>query len=153
MELIILVDYTLTSPGGGAALREINFALNSGDRVSIVAHVRDDVRLFIRGLASLVYPTSGKFFFQGKELDFSDYRNLLAYKQKVGYIASDASFISNRSVRDNLMFMINYLENEFPATPSDDIIELCRMFHLDTKQDLLPADLDPEKMRSAIIIR
>lgn len=153
MELIRLVDYALKSPGGGAALQEINFSLNRGDMVSIVAHARDDVRLFMRGLASLVYPTSGKFFFQGKELDFSDYRNLLPYKQQVGYIASDAAFINNRSVKDNLMFMVNYFENRFPATPSGDIMELCGMFHLDEKLDLCPTYLDPENMRIAIIIR
>ncbi len=148
-----MLDYSLKGPGGGAALQKINFSLNREDRVSIVAHARDDVRLFMRGLASLVYPTSGKFFYQGKELDSSDYRNLLPYKQKVGYIASDVSFISNRSVRDNLMFVVNYFENRFPTTPSDDIMKLCRMFYVDEKLELRPTYLDPENMRIAIIIR
>jgi ABC-type ATPase involved in cell division len=153
MELIRLLDYSLRGPGGEAALQEISFSLNRGDRVSIIAHVRHDVRLFMRGLASLVCPTSGKFFYQGKELDFSDYRNLLPYKQKVGYIASDVSFISNRSVQDNLMFMINYFENKFFTTPPDDIMKLCRLFHLDEKLELRSTYLDPENMRIAIIIR
>ncbi len=148
-----MLDYSLKGPGGVAALQEINFSLNRGDMVSIVAHARDDVRLFMRGLASLVYPTNGKFFFQGKEFNFSDYRNLLPYKQQVGYIASDVSFISNRSVSGNLMFMVNYFENRFPTTLSDDIMKLCRMFHLDEKLNLRPTYLDPENMRIAIIIR
>jgi polar amino acid transport system ATP-binding protein len=153
MELIKLLNYSLKSPDGGSALQEINFSLNRGDRVSIVAQARHDVQLFMKGLASLLYPTSGKFFFQGKDLDFSDYRNLLAYKQKVGYIASDISLISNKSVKDNLMLMVNYFENSFSMTIPDDIMELCSMFDLDTKLDLRPTYLDPEKMRIVIIIR
>ena len=153
MELIQLVDYALKSPDGGAALQEVNFCLNRGDRVSIVAHARHEVQLFMRGLASLVYPTKGGFFFQGKALDFSDYRNLLPYKQKVGYIASDMSLISNKSVRDNLMLMTHYFENSFSMTIPDDIMKLCNLFHLDTKLELRPTYLDPEKMRIAIIIR
>jgi polar amino acid transport system ATP-binding protein len=153
MELIKLLNYTLKSPDGGTALQEVNFSLNRGDRISIVAQARHDVQLFMKGLASIVYPTSGKFFFQGEDLDFSDYRNLLAYKQKVGYIASGASLISNKSIKDNLMLMINYFENLFSMTIPDDIMELCRMFQLDTKLDLRPTYLDPEKMRSLIIIR
>lgn len=152
MELIRLVDYTLKSPDGGTALQEVNLSLNRGDRVSIVAQDRHDVQLFMKGLASLLYPTGGKFFFQGKDLDFSDYRNLLTYKQKVGYIASDTSLISNKSVKDNLMLMVNYFENSFSMTIPDDIMELCKMFDLDTKLDLRPTYLDPEKRRIAIII-
>ena len=153
MELIRLVDYSLNSPDGGTALQGVNFSLHRGDRISVVAHARQDVQLFMKGLATLVYPTSGKIFFQGNSLDFSDYRNLLAYKQKVGYIASDVSLISNKSIKDNLMLMVNYLENSFSMAIPDDIMELCRIFHLDTKLDLRPTCLDPEKRRIAIIIR
>lgn len=148
-----MVDYSLKSPDGGTALQGVHFSLHRGDRISVVAHARQDVQLFMKGLATLVYPTSGKIFFQGNSLDFSDYRNLLAYKQKVGYIASDVSLISNKSIKDNLMLMVNYLENSFSMAVPDDIMELCRMFHLDTKLDLRPTCLDPEKIRIAIIIR
>jgi ABC-type ATPase involved in cell division len=153
MELIRLVHYFLKSPDGGTILQDVNFSLKRGDRVSIVAHDRHEVQLFMRGLASLVYPTNGKMFFQGKNLDFSDYRNLLAYKQKVGYIASEMSLISNKSVRDNLMLMIHYFENSFSMPIPDDIIKLCNIFHLDPQLDLRPTYLDPEKRRIAIIIR
>lgn len=153
MELIRLLDYTLKSPDKVAALQEINFSLTKGERISVTAHHRHDIRLFMRGLATLVSPTSGKFFFKGDELDFSDYRNLLTCKQKIGYIASDVSLISNRSVRDNLMLMVNYFKDTFSMTLPDDIMELCGMFQLDTKLDMRPTYLDPEKTRNVIIIR
>ncbi|MDL1975362.1 MAG: hypothetical protein LWX55_11415 [Deltaproteobacteria bacterium] len=153
MQLIKLVNYSVESPLEGSCLRDVNFSLNRGEGVSVVADVRHDVRLFMRGLASLVYPARGSFFFRGKELDFSDYRNLLGYKQKVGYVASDASFISNLSVQDNLMLTVNYFENRFPMRLSDDIMKLCMQFGLDARLDLRPSCLDPEKMRISVIIR
>ena len=64
MELIKLVNYSIESPREGSCLEEVDFSLNRGERVSVIANVRHDVRLFMRGLASLVYPRHGSFLFK-----------------------------------------------------------------------------------------
>jgi len=152
-ELITLSDYSLEPLGDGNGLKNVNLALSKGEALSIGTDSLDDVRLFLRGVASLVPPKRGQFFYKGKELDFSDYRSLLAYKKNVGYIASDATLISNRSMHDNLMLMRYYFEDSTSVQMSEEVIELCSVFELGEKLDLKPHQLGPEENRLFVIVR
>ena len=123
-ELITLSHYTLEPLDDGNGLKNVNLALSNEEALSIGTDSPDDARLLLRGVATLVPPKRGQFLYKGKELDFSDYRSLLAYKKNVGYIASDATLISNRSIHDNLMLMRYYFEDSTSIQMSEEIIEL-----------------------------
>ena len=152
-ELVRLSDYTLEPLGDGNGLKNINLALSKGEALSIGTDSPDDAHLLLRGLATLDPPKSGRFFYKGKELDFSDYRSLLAYKKKVGYIAPDATLITNRSMRDNLMLMRYYFEDSTSIPMSDQVIELCKVFELEKGLDFKPPELDHEENRLFVIVR
>lgn len=152
-ELIRLSDYTLEALGDGNGLKDFNLVLSKGEAFSIATDSPDDAHLLLRGIATLEFPKGGQFFYREKELDFSDYRNLLAYKKKVGYIASDATLITNRSVHDNLMLMTFYLEDSTSIEMPGEIVELCRLFDLEKTLHLKPHQLDPEEYRLAVIAR
>ncbi len=152
-ELIRLSDYTLEALGDGNGLKDFNLVLSKGEAFSIATDSPDDAHLLLRGIATLEPPKGGQFFYREKELDFSDYRNLLAYKKKVGYIASDATLITNRSVHDNLMLMTFYLEDSTSIEMPGEVVELCRLFDLEKTFHLKPHQLDPEEYRLAVIAR
>ncbi len=152
-ELVRLSDYTLEPFGDGNGLKNINLALSKGEAFSIRTDSPDDAHLLLRGLATLDPPKSGQFFYKGKELDFTDYRSLLAYKKKVGYIAPDATLITNRSMRDNLMLMRYYFEDSTSIPMSDQVIELCKVFELEKGLDFKPPELDHEENRLFVIVR
>ncbi len=153
LELIRLSDYTLEALGDGNGLKDFNLVLSKGEAFSIATDSPDDAHLLLRGIATLEFPKGGQFFYREKELDFSDYRNLLAYKKKVGYIASDATLITNRSVHDNLMLMTFYLEDSTSIEMPGEVVELCRLFDLEKTLHLKPHQLDPEEYRLAVIAR
>jgi len=152
-ELIRLSDYSLEPLGDGNGLKNVNLALSNGEALSIGTDSPDDARLLLRGVATLVAPKRGQFFYKGKELDLSDYRSLLAYKKNVGYIASDATLISNRSMHDNLMLMRYYFEDSTSIQMPEEVVELCRLFKLGKRLDLKPHQLDPEENRLFVIVR
>ncbi len=152
-ELIRLSDYSLEPLDDGNGLKNVNLALSKGEALSIGTDSLDDVRLLLRGIATLEPPKCGQFLYKGKELDFSDYRSLLAYKKNVGYIASDATLISNRSMHDNLMLMRYYFEDSTSIQMSEEVIELCRVFEIGKKLDLKPYQLGPEENRLFVIVR
>ena len=152
-ELVRLDGYNLQSLGHGHGLSNLNLALSGGDAFLLSTDSIDDARLLLRGIATLEYPKVGKFFYKGKELDFSDNESLLSYKKNVGYIAADAALISNRSAYENLMFMRYYFENSTAIEMSQDVTELCRLFELEPKFHVRPSQLDPEENRLFIIIR
>ncbi|RLB82781.1 MAG: hypothetical protein DRH17_04570 [Deltaproteobacteria bacterium] len=152
-ELIRLSNYTLEGFDGGNGLENFNLVLSRGKSFSIVTDSPDDAHLLLRGIATLEPPKRGQFFYKGKELDFSDYRSLLSYKKKVGYVASDATLITNRSIYDNLMLMRYYFENSTSIKISEEVMDLCRRFGLEKKLDPKPNQLDPEENRLFVIIR
>lgn len=152
-ELIRLSDYTLEALGNGNDLKNFNLVLSKGDAFSIVTDSSDDAHHLLRGVAALELPKSGRFFYRGEQIDYSDYRNLLPYKQKVGYIASDAIFLANRSMHDNLMLMRYYFEDSTSVEMSGEALELCRVFELERRLDLKPHQLDPEEHRRFMIVR
>lgn len=152
-DLIRLSDYSLEPLGDGNGLKNVNLALSNGEALSLRTDSPDDARLLLRGVATLVAPKTGQFFYKGKELDFSDYRGLLAYKKNVGYITSDATLISNRSMHDNLMLMRYYFEDSTSIQMPEEVVELCRLFKLGKRLDLKPHQLDPEENRLFAIVR
>jgi ABC-type lipoprotein export system ATPase subunit len=152
-ELIRLSNYTLEPLGDGNGLKNVDLALSNGEALSVRTDSPDDARLLLRGIASLVPPKIGQFLYKGKELDFSDYRSLLPYKKNVGYIASDATFISNRSMHDNLMLMRYYFEDSTSIQMYEEAIELCTVFEIERGLDLKPYQLGPEENRLFVIVR
>jgi ABC-type iron transport system FetAB ATPase subunit len=153
LELIRLSDYSLEALGNGNGLQNFNLVLTEGAAFSITTDSPDDAHLLLRGIATLVPPKSGQFFYKGQVLDFSDYRNLLSYKRKVAYIGSDATLIVNRSLRDNLMLMRYYFEDLTSTEMSGDVVRLCRAFELEDKLHLKPPQVGPEENRLCVIVR
>ena len=152
-ELIRLSNYTLEALSTGSVLRDFNLVFSKGDAFSIVTDSPDDAHHLLRGIATLEPPQSGQFLYKGEPLDFSDYRNLLFYKRKIAYIASDATLVTNRSIRDNLMLMRYYFEDTISIEMSETLLHLCKLFGVDKNLDLKPHQLDPEEHRVSVIVR
>ena len=153
MKLIELSDYTLSPIGQGNGLNRFYFDLSKGDVCSIQADLPDDAHLLLKGIAMLERPTGGAYRFMGEKINFSDRRNFLPYKKKIGYIATDASMISNMSIRENLLLMRYYFENSLSLDIKDNVKNLCTVFDIYDKLDVRPGALRPTELRSAIAIR
>ncbi len=153
MKLIELSDYTLSPLGQGNGLNRFYFDLSKGDVCSIQADLPDDAHLFLKAIAMLEHPTDGVYRFMGKKINFLDHRNLLPYKKKIGYIATDTSMISNMSIRENLLLMRYYFENSLSIDIKDNVKNLCVIFDIYDKLDIRPGELRPTELQSAIAIR
>ncbi|MBW2662723.1 MAG: hypothetical protein JRD93_12210 [Deltaproteobacteria bacterium] len=153
MQLIELSDYTLLQIGTGNGLNGFYFSISESDICSIDADSPDDAHLLLKAIATLVRPLKGTYRFMGKNLDFSNDKQLLSYKKQVGYIASDAALIRNLSIRENLLLMRYYFENSLLLDIDKKTTELCINFNIYDKLDLRPGDLRPIELRIAIAIR
>ena len=151
--MIELSDYCLNATGSGNGLKNCNFTLSDGDICSIQTDSSDDAHNFLKALATLVYPVNGAYRFLGEAVNFSDYRELLPIKKKIGYISQDSAMISNRTVRENMLLMRYYFENSLSPVLDENASKLCKMFNLQDKLDLRPGDLRPVDLRIAIAIR
>jgi ABC-type lipoprotein export system ATPase subunit len=153
MYLIELSNYTLGAEGSGNGLNNIYFALSKGDACSLQSDSIDDAHVFIKALATIVGSRTGTYRYAGAALDFSDYRKLLPFKKKIGYISQNSAMISNRTIRENLLLMRSYFNNSLALTLDDNVTRLCNAFNLQDKLDDRPGDLQPVELRMAIAIR
>ena len=153
MYLINLVDYTIDFPESDCSFNKLNFALSRGDAFAIIGDSPDRAHLFLKALAMIVKPVSGVFYFKDKKVDFSDYRNLLPCKKKIGYIASDSALIGNITVRENFLYMRYYFENSLSLSLDEITKKLCKKFGIYDKLDMRPGRLRSVDLRIAIAIR
>ncbi len=153
MYLIELSDYSLPATGSGSGLQNIHFAVSGGDVCFLQSDSINDAHIFLKALATLVRPENGTYRYMGEIIDFSDYRKLLPFKKRIGYIGQDAAMISNRTVRENLLLLRYYFENSLSLTLDENVIELCHRFDLRNKLDVSPGELRPVERRTVIAIR
>jgi len=151
--LIELSDYTIAPDLAGNGLNGFDFFLSRGDFCIIQTDSRDDARLFLKALATLKQPVNGTYNFMGETLDFSDYRSLLPYKKRIGYIGSDAAMISNMIIRENLLLIRHYHENSLQLSLDERAVNLCRSFELEDRLYARPGEIPPAILRLAITTR
>jgi ABC-type ATPase involved in cell division len=153
MYLIELSEYCLDPIGTGKGLNNSYFALSRGDACSLQTDSTDDAHIFLKALAMLVRSISGTYRFTGNIIDFSDYRKLLPFKKKIGYIGQDSAMLSNRTVRENLLLRRFYFENSLSISLDENILKFLKMFDLEDKLDLRPGELRLVDLQTAIAIR
>jgi ABC-type lipoprotein export system ATPase subunit len=153
MYVIEMSDYTLPPVGSGDGIQRFHFTLSLGDVCAVEAPNPDDGHQFLRAVATLTRPRKGTYRFMENELNLRNYRELLACKKKIGYIASDAALISNLTVRQNMLIHRYYFENDLNIDLDDRVGRMCDKLGVCQKLDRRPADLNSMERQLAIIIR
>jgi len=139
--------------GEGNGLKEFSFSLDWGEVAGVVADRNEDAHLFLRALAALESPLSGSLYHNGVRQDTGDYRRTLAYKRRVGYVASDAAVFSNRTLGETLLFAARYFDEVDASSIDPSTMALCVHFEIAEKLDLRPAQAYEEDVRLTILVR
>lgn len=153
MPVVELTDCSYAPWGQGNGLSPFSFSLDRGQVAGVVADRNEDAHLFLRALASLATPLSGSLRHQGVLLDTGDYRRTLAYKRKVGYVASDSAVFSNRTLGETLLFPARYFGEADTSEIGPAAMDLCVHFEIAEKLDLRPAQAYEEDVRLTILVR
>ncbi len=153
MKRIELTDYSFNSNKTGRPFQPFNFSMVPGDVVSISTDSADDALDLFKALATLIHPLQGEYRYREIKLDFSNYRNLLDAKKKIGFITSHSALISNLTVRENLLLMNAYFTNSFSRQLNQRTQELCRLFSLENKLELRPAALTDHDYRFVVTVK
>lgn len=151
--VVELTDYVLDGSDIKCGLRCRRFVVSKGDRCSLSADSPEYAQGFLKALATLIWPIKGCYRFKGEPLDFTDYRNLLPYKRRIGFIASGSALLSNRTVRDNLLFMRYHFENKVSLEFDKRVNRWLCMLNLQDHLHRFPAELDPIQARLVIVLR
>jgi macrolide transport system ATP-binding/permease protein len=155
MSLLELKQITLKpeKKGIGQGFENLDLTIEPGEILLIRTDSVNDAHLLLKGLATLSYPASGSYLFENHKLDFSDYRNLLDTKKRIGYLTATSAMISNRSIRENLCMGQVYFDNDLSMILDEPTVELCRAFGLETILEERPVNLGTGDIRRAMLVR
>ena len=151
--IIEIVDLQLASAGGAEGCGADGLVVGDGDVVAIAADLAAVSRQLLRLLATLHKPRAGTYRFAGQAVDLGDDRRCLEIKRRIGYVAADAAMISNLTLRENLLLMRYYLENDLAIAIDPVVADLCRDTGLSPFLDRRPAVLNDRQLLKAIAIR
>jgi ABC-type ATPase involved in cell division len=151
--IVNLKDYSLRLPDENAGLEAVNLTICEKEFWQIDTPNPAEARLLLRAVATLERPAAGSYHFMGERLNFSDYRHLLPIKKRIAYVASDATLISNRTLRENLLLGRFYHENSLEIRLDERIRVLIDSFDLADKLEIRAAQLSHLDRRIAICIR
>ena len=132
-------------------LRNVNLTIHEGEMLGIIGKSGCGKTTLLKTLGGMLKPTSGKIFYQGKDIyqytneALADYRRL-----NVGMIFQDYKLINNISVRENIMIplILNHDDIEYAISKSE---EMARILMVEDKMECYPYELSGgEKQRVAI---
>lgn len=143
----------MASPDGTGHDGPIRLVIAHGDLMAIVTDAPADCRRLLRVLATLERPDQGEYRFRGTHVNLKDYRDCLAVKRQIGYVAADAAMISNRTLRENLLLTRFYFENDLTIDIDETVGALCEGAGLTRKLERRPSALSSTELLNAIAIR
>lgn len=151
--IVDLEAYSLWTDAENSGISAVDLTVKAGEIWQIDTRNPAEARLLLRAVATLESPLAGTYRFRGQLLEFDDYRKLLPVKRRIAYISSDATLISNRTLRENLLLGRFYHENSLEIRLDERIRALIDTFDLDDKLELRAAQLSHLDHRIAICIR
>ncbi len=151
--IIDIKDLALVSPGIPRHDDAHSLTVPHGDVITVVTDSPAGGRHLLRILATLERPVRGEYRFNGKMVDLNDYRECLAVKRQIGYVAPDAAMLSNRTLRENLLISRIYSENDLTIDMDNTMDSLCRGTGLSRMLNRRPSVLSDRKLLKAIAVR
>jgi ABC-type multidrug transport system ATPase subunit len=110
--------------GDFKALKNVNLSVDKNRILAILGHNGAGKSTLIRVLSTIMHPTEGKVFIDGKELKEDD--TLL--RSKIGLLSHNSYLYSNLSAKENLKFYSSLYNLKDPDKRIDEILKKVNLY-------------------------
>lgn len=132
------------------ALRNVSLKIEQGDAFGIIGPSGAGKSTFIRCLARLVTPSSGRILFHGNDIAHMDKQGLRTFRKNIGMIFQHFNLLSSRTVAGNIAYPLE-IAGISKEEQNKRIDELLTLVGLEEKKEAYPTQLSGgEKQRVGI---
>jgi cell division transport system ATP-binding protein len=132
------------------ALKDITFAINKGEFVSIVGHSGAGKSTILKMIIAEDTPSSGSVFYHSSDIHKLNRKDTLNYRRKVGVVFQDGRLLSNKTAFENIAFAMEVAGKE-DADIEADVPGVLKLVGLQEKIWSFPHEMSGgERQRIAI---
>lgn len=140
------------SYNGNLILDNISFLIESGEFVSLVGRSGVGKTTILRLLIREEKPTKGRIFFEDKDINKFNSREVIILRRKIGMIFQDFKLLENKNAFENIAFAM-----EVSGYPEEniykDVPELLKLVGLEKRADNFPYQLSAGEKQRLVIAR
>jgi phospholipid/cholesterol/gamma-HCH transport system ATP-binding protein len=136
----------------GEVLRGVTFQVQERETLILMGETGTGKTLTLKMAAGLLAPNSGSVVVLGKEVSEMPERELLTFRQKVGFVFQEGALFDSMSVADNVAYRLR--EERVPEEEIESrVLEVLRFVELEHTLDLIPSELSGGMKRRVSIAR
>lgn len=136
----------------GEVLRGVTFQVQERETLILLGETGTGKTLTLKMAAGLLTPNSGKVTVLGNAVSEMKESELLAFRQKVGFVFQEGALFDSMSVADNVAYRLReerVREEEIESR----VLEVLRFVELEDTLELLPSELSGGMKRRVSIAR
>jgi phospholipid/cholesterol/gamma-HCH transport system ATP-binding protein len=136
----------------GPILRGVTFQVQERETLILLGETGTGKTLTLKMAAGLLAPSKGRVVVLGNEVSEMKERELLAFRQKIGFVFQEGALFDSMSVAENVAYRLreeHVAEEEIEAR----VLEVLRFVELEHTLDLLPSELSGGMKRRVSIAR
>src|SRR6266404_5581493 len=136
----------------GEVLRGVTFQVQERETLVLMGETGTGKTLTLKMAAGLLAPNSGSVVVLGKEVSEMPERELLTFRQKVGFVFQEGALFDSMSVADNVAYRLR--EERVPEEEIESrVLEVLRFVELEHTLDQIPSELSGGMRRRVSIAR
>src|SRR5260221_1218672 len=136
----------------GEVLRGVTFQVQERETLVLMGETGTGKTLTLKMAAGLLAPNSGSVVVLGKEVSEMPERELLTFRQKVGFVFQEGALFDSMSVADNVAYRLR--EDRVPEEETESrVLEVLRFVELEHTLDFFPSELSGGMKRRVSIAR
>ncbi len=148
--MIKFQNVTKIYPDETVVLQDVSFEIKEGEFVCIVGKSGAGKTTLVRLILGLEAPTSGQVFFQGKNVNEIDSSEIQKIRRKVGGIYQDYRLLPNKTVYENVAYIME-VEGKEKEEIDSEVPKILEIIGLKEKFNNFPNELSGgEQQRLAI---
>lgn len=152
MTIIEFNNVSKIYPGEFVALEDINLIIEQGEFISLVGHSGAGKSTLLKMIYAEEHPTSGKIFFNERDLSFIKQKHLPYYRRNIGTVFQDFKLLPQKTAYENVAYALE-VDGESEENIREMVPEILDIVGMGDKMDKYPRQLSGGEQQKICMAR